>query len=132
MKRLRQAQGPEAGREALAAMRKFLEGRNAAALASLEEAGESLIALHLLGVPATLHVSLLSTNLIENVMRNYRRQTGRVSRWNRKGNQVERWTATALLWVERGFRKIKGHQELPQLLKALRPAEKREEVGQAA
>jgi len=36
----------------------------------------------------------------------------------------ERWTATALLWVERGFRKIKGHEQLPALLKALqRPTE---------
>ena len=124
MKRLRQAQGAEAGREELAALRKFLAERNAAAVASLDEAGESLIALHLLNVPARLNVSLLSTNLIENVMRNYRRQTERVSRWNLKGNQVERWTATALLWVERGFRKIKGHEDLPSLLKALRePAE---------
>jgi len=124
MKRIRQAQGGAAGREALAAMRKFLAQRNAAALASLEEAGENLIALHLLEVPATLNVSLLSTNVIENALRNYRRQTERVCRWNPKTNQVERWTATALLWVERGFRKIKGHEDLPALLKALqRPAE---------
>ena len=30
---------------------------------------------------STLHVSLLSTNAIENVMRNYRGQTARVARW---------------------------------------------------
>ena len=120
MKRLRQAQGAAAGREALGALRRFLQERNAAALASLEEAGESLIALHLLEVPATLHVSLLSTNLIENALRNYRRQTERVTRWNPKTNQAERWTATGLLWTERGFRKIKGHEQLPVLLNALR------------
>jgi transposase-like protein len=120
MKRIRQAQGEAAGQEALAALRKFLAERNAAAVTSLDEAGESLIALHSLNVPATLNVSLLSTNLIENVMRNYRRQTDRVSRWNPKSNQVERWTSTALLWVERGFRKIKGHEHLPILLNALR------------
>jgi len=119
MKRLRQAQGAAAGREALAAVRKFAKERNAAALASVEEAGESLIALHTLEVPATLNGSLLSTNAIENVMRNYRRQTGRVSRWNPRSDQVERWSATALLWAERGFRKIKGHEQLPQLLAAL-------------
>jgi transposase-like protein len=119
MQRLRQAQGLAAGREALAALRRFLQERNAAALASLDEAGDSLIALHQLNVPATLHVSLLSTNLIENALRNYRRQTGRVTRWNRQSDQVDRWTATALLWVERGFRKIKGHEQLPALLAAL-------------
>ena len=119
VKRMRLAQGAEAGREALAALRKFLKERNAAALASLDEAGERLIALHLLDVPATLNVSLLSTNLIENALHNYRRQTRRVTRWNPKSNQVERWSATALLWAERGFRKIKGHEDLPYLLSAL-------------
>ena len=123
VKRLRLAQGAEAGREALAALRKFLKERNAAALASLDEAGERLIALHLLDVPATLNVSLLSTNLIENALHNYRRQTRRVTRWDPRSNQVERWSATALLWVERGFRKIKGFEDLPYLLSALaRPA----------
>jgi transposase-like protein len=123
VKRLRLAQGAEAGREALAALRKFLKERNAAALASLEESGERLIALHLLDVPATLNVSLLSTNLIENALHNYRRQTRRVTRWDPKSNQVERWSASALLWVERGFRKIKGYEGLPYLLSALaRPA----------
>ena len=119
VKRLRLAQGAEAGREALAALRKFLKERNAAALASLEESGERLIALHLLDVPATLNVSLLSTNLIENALHNYRRQTRRVTRWDPKSNQVERWSASALLWVERGFRKIKGYEDLPYLLSAL-------------
>jgi len=119
MGRLRQAQGPEAGREAYADLHRFLAGRNAAAVASLEEAGEELISLHLLDVPATLNVSLLSTNAIENAIHNYRRQTQRVRRWQPKTDQVERWSATALLWVERGFRKIKGFADLPKLHAAL-------------
>jgi putative transposase len=76
MRRLREGQGEQAGREALQALRKFLGTRNAAALASLEEAGEDLITLHLLNVPATLNTSLLSINVIENAILNYRRQTG--------------------------------------------------------
>jgi len=119
VKRLRLAQGAEAAREALGELRKFLSDRNAAALASLEEAGEHLIALHLLNVPSTLNISLLSTNLIENAIHNYRRQTRRVTRWNPKSNQVERWSATALLWAERGFKKIKGYKDLRYLLSAL-------------
>jgi transposase-like protein len=119
VKRMRLAQGADAAREGLEALRKFLKARNAAALASLEESGERLIALQLLDVPATLNVSLQSTNLIENAIHNYRRQTRRVTRWNIRGNQVDRWSATALLWAERGFRKIKGHQDLPPLLAAL-------------
>lgn len=122
MKRLRLAEGAVAAREALEEMRGFLKARNAQALASFEESGERLIALQLLDVPATLNVSLLSTNLIENAIHNYRRQTGRVTRWNPKTNQIERWCATALMWVERGFRKIKGHESIWVLLEALKRA----------
>lgn len=118
-RRLRLAEGEVAGREALAQLRRFVATRNAAALASLDEAGDQLIALHKLNVPATLHVSLLSTNAIENVMRNYRGQTSKVTRWQPATNQISRWTATALLHVEAGFRMIKGHTELPTLLKSL-------------
>jgi putative transposase len=118
-KRLRLAQGEAAGREALADLQRFLLPLNAAAAASLAEAGEELITLHKLNVPATLHVSLLSTNAIENVMRNYRAQTAKVSRWRLETNQISRWTATALLQVELGFHRIKGYADLPVLLAAL-------------
>jgi putative transposase len=117
--RLRQAQGAVAGREAFAALRRFLAPLNAAATTSLDEAGETLLTLHTLNVPATLNASLLSTNSIENVMCNYRRQTVKVTRWRLETNQISRWTATALLHVEEGFNRIKGHADLPQLLAAL-------------
>jgi putative transposase len=118
-RRLRLAQGEEAGREALAKLRGFLVPRNAAALASLDEAGDELITLHLLNVPSTLNLALLSTNAIENVMLNYRRQTAKVTRWQSATNQISRWTATALLRVEGGFRRIKGYADLPKLVVAL-------------
>lgn len=117
--RLRLAQGEVAGREALAQLRTFLLPLNAAATASLDEAGEALITLHKLNVPATLNGTLLSTNAIENVMRNYRGQTARVARWRLETNQLSRWTATALLHVELGFHRLKGHADLPQLVAAL-------------
>jgi putative transposase len=118
-RRLRLAEGEAAGRESLGDLRRFVATRNAAALASLDEAGDQLIALHRLDVPATLHVSLLSTNAIENVMRNYRGQTAKVTRWNNATDQISRWTATALLHVETGFRSIKGHTDLPKLIQRL-------------
>lgn len=117
--RLRLAQGEVAGREALAQLRTFLLPLNAAATASLDEAGEALITLHKLNVPATLNGTLLSTNAIENVMRNYRGQTARVARWRLETNQLSRWTATALLHVELGFHRLKGHADLPKLVAAL-------------
>ncbi len=40
----------------------------------------------------TLHDLLLSTDAIENVMRNYRAQTAKVSRWRLETDQISRWT----------------------------------------
>ena len=92
---------------------------NAEALKSLHEAGDDLIALHRLEVPNTLHASLLSTNLIENSFRNTRRKIGRVTRFRAETDQASRWLAYALTEVEKGFRRIRGHKDLPALVAAL-------------
>jgi len=118
-KRLRVAQGEVAGREALADLRRFVAASNAAALISLDEAGEQLIALHRLDLACTLHGSLLSTNAIENLMRNYRGQTAKVTCWQPASDQISQWTAAALLQVETGFRRIQGHVVLPRLRQSL-------------
>ena len=118
--RLRHAQGAAAGHEALAALEKFLSRRNEAALESLREAGEELICLHRLNVPATLNASLLSTNLIENPFRNVRRKTSRVCRWRSDTEQASRWLAMALQEAESGFRRLRNHKDLAKLRDALR------------
>jgi transposase-like protein len=120
MSRLRKVEGENAGREALADLEQFLTTKNAAALESLREAGESLITLHKLNVPATLHVNLLSTNAIENPFLNVRRKIGRVTRWRVETDQASRWMAYGLMEAERGFRRISGYAELPKLQAALR------------
>ncbi len=118
-KRLREVEGEAAGREAYLELESFLADKNASALASLHEAGDELIALHCLDVPATLHVSLLSTNLIENSFRNTRRKLGRVTRFRAETDQASRWLAAALLEVEQGFRRLMGYRNLPRLAEAL-------------
>jgi len=118
-KRLREVEGEAAGREVYAEIERFLTDKNAAALESLHEAGEELIALHRLNVPATLHVSLLSTNLIENSFRNTRRKLGRVTRFRAETDQASRWLAAALLEAENGFRRLMGYRDLPRLAEAL-------------
>lgn len=124
MKRLRQAEGKEAGEESLKDLGRFVESKNAAAMESLREAGESLITLHKLNVPATLHVSLLSTNAIENPFLNVRRKIGRVTRWRAETDQASRWMAYGLMEAERGFRRIRGCANLSKLKSALsRPVE---------
>lgn len=126
--RLRKAEGGEAAREIVAEMREFLADKNAAALASLEEAGDDLIRLHLLGAPATLNVSLLSTNCIENPFRNVRSKIGRVQRWQPETDQPSRWLAYALVEIERGFRRIKGYRDLTKLIEALKVTKNEESV----
>jgi transposase-like protein len=96
MKRLREVEGEAAGHEALGDLRRFVDSRNAAALESLDEAGLALIALHCLKMSSRLHVSLLSTNAMENPIRNIRGKTRRVSRWRPETNQAARWIAYAL------------------------------------
>lgn len=118
-KRLRLAEGPEAAKAAYEALHVFLENHNAAALESLKEAGDQMSALQCLGVPATLHRSLLSTNVIENSILNIRRRMSKVNRWQAKTHMADRYLASGLLYAESTFRKIVGCGELPKLIQAL-------------
>ncbi len=132
-KRLREVQGTEAAEEVVRELERFLKPLNAEALKSLHEAGEDLIALHCLEVPSTLHKNLLSTNAIENSFRNTRRKLGRVTRFRAETDQATRWLAFALTEVEKGFRRISGHKDLPHLVAALeRPKKEPEKEEKAA
>ena len=118
-KRLRSVEGEEAGREVLSDLERFLGRYSHKALESLHEAGEELITLHKLNAPSTLHPSLTNTNCIENPFRNTRAKIGRVKRWRAETDQAERWLAYSLLTAEKGFRRIKGYRQIPQLLKSM-------------
>ena len=118
-KRLRSVQGQKAAEEVVKELEEFLPGKNAESLKSLHEAGEDLIALQTLNVPSTLHRNLLSTNAIENSFRNTRGKLGRVTRFRAETDQATRWLAFALTEVEKGFRRISGHQDMPKLVAAL-------------
>lgn len=118
-KRLRSVQGKQAAEEVVKELEEFLQGKNAEALRSLHEAGEDLIALQSLNVPNTLHRNLLSTNAIENSFRNTRNKLGRVTRFREETDQATRWLAFALLEVEKGFNRISGYKDLPELMAAL-------------
>lgn len=118
-KQLRQSQGAEAGKEAAEAIETFLSDKNAQSRESFEETGEDLLTLFRLNVPNTLHVSLLSTNCIENAFKNLRRHIGRVCRWREETHQADLWLASGLSLANKGFRKIRGVKELPDLIQAL-------------
>lgn len=117
--RLRNVEGLEAAEEAVAELRAFLESKSRKAVVSLDEAGDDLLALHRLGCPSTLNVSLLSTNCIENSFKNARTKIGRVKRWRAETDQAERWLAYALQCAEKGFRRIRGYRDIGLLLKTM-------------
>jgi hypothetical protein len=119
MNRLRGMQGAEAGEEAFEELLKFVRSKNLAAAESLESRKEGILAFHRLNVPSTLNVTFLSTNHIENVMRNSQSMIGKVCRWNAKTNQLARWMGVALLRSQEGFRRVRGHNELGRLAAAL-------------
>jgi transposase-like protein len=116
---LRGVQGAEAGEEAFDGVLKYVKKHNFAAFEALEARRDVILAFHRLNVPATLNVTFLSTNHIENVMGNARGTIGRICRWHDKTNQVARWMAVALLRAQSGFRRISGHQQLGELAAAL-------------
>lgn len=112
---LRRAQGAEAALEILTDMEEWISRINAQALASLQEAKGDLIAWYRLEGPATLNQTFLSTNHIENAMRNLRKHLGRVKRWRPETRMAERWVASGLWIAQRGFRKVRGYRDLPVL-----------------
>ena len=69
-------------------------------------------------LPNTPTRSLSTTNAIENLMSSIRRTTRRVSRW-KNGSMTRRWVAMAVFEARRGFRRLKGHREMPLLIEVL-------------
>jgi putative transposase len=60
-----------------------------------------------------------TTNAIESLISRTRHVTRSVKRW-RSGQVVLRWTAAAILEAVKGFRRLKGHKDMPKLLADLR------------
>jgi putative transposase len=78
---------------------------------SLLEGLEEMFTINRLDLPSQLRRCLASTNIIESPNAGIREKTGRVTRW-RDGQMVLRWTASALVTLEKRMRRIMGHQQL--------------------
>src|SRR5438128_1964583 len=63
--------------------------------------------------------SLATTNAIESLISRTRHVKRNVKRW-RGGHMVLRWTAAAVLEAVKGFRRLKGHKDMPKLVAVLR------------
>ncbi|MEO6525988.1 MAG: transposase, partial [Gemmatimonadaceae bacterium] len=91
---------------------------NVSAAHSLEEGLEETLTLHRLNVYPELGLSFKTTNLIETIMARVEATTLRIDHW-RTSDQKLRWCAAALLAVEPRLRRVKNHQQLPLLERAL-------------
>ena len=109
---------PEALKE-LRACLKWLETISPSAARSLEEGLEETLTITRLGLHESLVKTFNSTNLIESCFARTESWTARVKRW-RGAKMVMRWGAAALLFAEKGFRRVRGYAHLHQLIEALR------------
>jgi putative transposase len=101
---------------------RWLDPFSPMAAASLLEGLEETLTVQKLGIRHTLCRSLSNTNIIENCFSQAAQRTRRVKRWT-EPRMILRWTASALLWAERNFRRIKGCEQLKDLEKVLRKLE---------
>ena len=110
--------GYDTSKKALLAVHRWLQRLNSRAASSLMEGLEDTLTVQRLGVGATLRRTLSTTNPIESVMDRIKTLTRRVKRW-RNGAMVMRWVGSGLVRVEASFRRVKGHDEMPQFLASL-------------
>ena len=99
------------GKQKLKQLAKWLEQEYPSAMGSLLEGLDEMFTINTLGLPKTLCRCLGSTNVIESPNSGIRSRTGRVKKW-KDHSMVVRWTASALLDMEKSFKRIMGYQQL--------------------
>ena len=88
------------------------------AAGSLREGLEETLSVQRLGIDGALARTLHTTNPIENLNGAVAHHTRNVRRW-RDGQMLLRWIGAALHEATRGFRRVRGHRDLPKLCAAL-------------
>jgi transposase-like protein len=96
-----------------------LETDHPSAAESVREGLDETLTVLGLTLPETLRRSLTTTNAAESLISRTRHVKRNVKRW-RGGTMVVRWVAAGVLEAVKGFRRLKGHKAMPQLIAALR------------
>jgi transposase-like protein len=108
----------DAAKQALSGLHRELMHLNPSAARSLAEGMEETLTVHRLHVPAQLRKTLASTNVIESAFAIVERVCLNVKRWH-GGDQRERWVGSGLLVAQKQFRRVRGHKQIPMLLRVL-------------
>jgi len=116
---LRQASDVDLAHRQLERLAASLETEHPGAAASIREGLEETLTLQALGIDGALYRTLRSTNPIKNLNGSVADHTHHVKRW-RGGSMILRWVGAAVLEARKRFRGIRGHDDLPKLVAALR------------
>jgi putative transposase len=107
-----------AARQALDGLHRELMHLNPSAARSLAEGLDETLTVHRLHVPQQLRMTLASTNVIESAFSIVETICRNVKRWH-GGDQRERWIGSGLLTAEKQFRRVRGHKQIPVLIRVL-------------
>lgn len=105
----------EDARQMFSEFEKWLRKINVSAAESLLEAIEEILTLHKLNVSPLLRKTLHSTNPIESMFSTVRDCEGNLKRI-RNSAMSQRWLASVLLHCEKGFRRIKGYEDISSVI----------------
>lgn len=118
----------EQGMAKLKKLSEWLAQEYPSAAESLLEGLTEMFTINRLDLPSPLRRCLASTNIIESPNAGIREKTGRVTRWQ-DGQMVLRWTASALMMLEKRMRRIMGHQQLWMLEAKLQDHNQQQDVA---
>jgi transposase-like protein len=96
-----------------------LEAEYPSAAASVREGLDETLTVLTLQLSSRLQRSLATTNPAESLLSRTRHVKRNVKRW-RGGQMMVRWVAAGVLEAVKGFRRLKGHGDMPRLVAALR------------
>lgn len=116
-----------AARQALDGLHRELMHLNPSAARSLAEGLDETLTVHRLHVPQQLRMTLASTNVIESAFSIVETVCRNVKRWH-GGDQRERWIGSGLLMAEKQFRRVRGHKQIPVLIRVLETLPSKKEV----
>jgi len=107
---------------------KRLDDEYPSAAGSVREGLDETLTVLTLQLSTRLQRSLATTNAAESLLSRTRHVKRNVKRW-RGGQMMLRWVAAGVLEAVKGFRRLKGHADMPRLVAALRARDQRIGLG---
>ena len=128
VRRAYQATDSKVATRLLTDLAKRLDHEYPSAAGSVREGLEETLTVVTLQLSSRLQRSLATTNAAESLLSRTRHVKRNVKRW-RGGQMMLRWVAAGVLEAVKGFRRLKGHADMPRLVAALRVRDQRLGLG---